>query len=159
MESKTHWKKLHNPDYLGAYSLEPGKDKIVKILYAETASVESERGKEVKMILRLEGEKPMIVNATNAKTITKALGSPMIEDWAGKHISLYATNVKAFGDIVEALRVRPIAPKLEKDTLTPERFEAMQKAIASGQFSVEAAKEKFALTPDQLAILEGGGNV
>ena len=25
---KTHWKKLNNPDFLGAYALEPGEDLI-----------------------------------------------------------------------------------------------------------------------------------
>ena len=29
--AKTHWKKLSNPDYLGAYALDPGKDLIVTI--------------------------------------------------------------------------------------------------------------------------------
>ena len=29
--SETHWKRLINPDYLGAYSLDPGKDKILTI--------------------------------------------------------------------------------------------------------------------------------
>ena len=26
---KTHWKKLENPDYLGAYALQPNQDLIV----------------------------------------------------------------------------------------------------------------------------------
>ena len=29
--AQTHWKKLQNPDYLGAYSLDPGKTLIVTI--------------------------------------------------------------------------------------------------------------------------------
>ena len=28
---KTHWKKLENPDYLGAYALQPNKDLVVQI--------------------------------------------------------------------------------------------------------------------------------
>lgn len=31
METKTHWKKLQNPDYLGAYSLLPKEEKILTI--------------------------------------------------------------------------------------------------------------------------------
>ena len=30
-QTKTHWKKLQNPDYLGAYALENGKDLIATI--------------------------------------------------------------------------------------------------------------------------------
>ena len=28
---KTHWKKLENPDYLGAYALQPGQDLTLQI--------------------------------------------------------------------------------------------------------------------------------
>ena len=31
MAELTHWKKFHNPDYLGSYSLDPGKDMILTI--------------------------------------------------------------------------------------------------------------------------------
>ena len=36
MASKTHWKKLTNPDYLGAYALEDGEDMIVTIKNVST---------------------------------------------------------------------------------------------------------------------------
>ena len=29
--AQTHWKKLINPDYIGAYALDPGKDLTVQI--------------------------------------------------------------------------------------------------------------------------------
>ena len=29
MTDKTHWKKLTNPDYLGAYAFQPGESKTV----------------------------------------------------------------------------------------------------------------------------------
>ena len=31
MADKTHWKKLENPDYLGAYALQPGQDLTLQI--------------------------------------------------------------------------------------------------------------------------------
>ena len=31
MNTKTHWKRLTNPDYLGAYALNPGEDLILTI--------------------------------------------------------------------------------------------------------------------------------
>lgn len=111
----THWRKLHNPDYLGAYSLEPGKDMVVTIVKTGNEMVVGADGKKEEcMVMHLAGQKPMIVNSTNAKTITKVLGSPYIEDWKGGRIQLYATKVKAFGEVVEALRVRDFAPKPEK---------------------------------------------
>lgn len=117
MSGKTHWKKLNNPDYIGAYALEPGEDMILEI-----ASVREERytgmdgKKEDGIIIRFaeRNVKPMICNATNAKSITKVVGSPYIEDWKGHKIQLYATMVSAFGNMVEALRVREFQPKLEE---------------------------------------------
>ena len=36
---KTHWKKTMNPNYLGAYALEPNQDLIVEITEVKTESV------------------------------------------------------------------------------------------------------------------------
>lgn len=115
--SKTHWKKLNNPDFLGAYALEPGEDLIATIDYAKEEQFVGTGGKkdEGLVIHFAEREiKPMICNATNAKMITKVTGSPYIEDWRGRKIQLYSSEVSAFGDTVEALRVRPFAPKQEE---------------------------------------------
>lgn len=54
----------------------------------------------------LEKEKPMILNATNLKMITKLSGSPYIEDWNGMKVKIGTEKVRAFGEVVEALRVR-----------------------------------------------------
>ena len=35
MTGKTHWKKLINPNYIGAYSLEEGEDLTVKIDFVQ----------------------------------------------------------------------------------------------------------------------------
>lgn len=113
--SKTHWKKLNNPDYLGAYAIEPGQDLVLTIKSAKEETYIGNAGKKEKgLIVQFENSKPMICNATNAKTISKVTGSPYVEDWTGHRIALFATEVSAFGDTVEALRVRPFAPKLQE---------------------------------------------
>lgn len=110
--SQTHWKKLHNPDYLGAYSLEPGKDMVLTIKTVKNETVCGPDGKkEEGMVMTFaENVKPMIVNSTNAKTIEKIYKTPYIEEWAGHKIQLFADKIKAFGDVVEALRIRPKIP-------------------------------------------------
>lgn len=112
-EAKTHYKKLFNPDYLGAYSLDPGQELVLTIASVATEKVKNADGREdVCMVAKFkENVKPMILNKTNAKTIAKVFQTPFIEDWAGKQIQVYAEKVKAFGDVVEALRVRPFYPK------------------------------------------------
>ncbi len=112
--SKTHYKKLQNPDYIGAYVLDPGKDMVLTIKsVANEMVIGSDGKKEECMVMRFAepGVKPMIVNTTNAKTISKIYKTPYIEEWAGKKIQLFSDNVKAFGEVVEALRIRPFVPK------------------------------------------------
>ena len=109
----THWKKLTNPDYLGAYALEPGQDLVVTIKSVANEVVTGADGKrETCSVMRfVENVKPMVLNATNSKTITKLLKTPYIEQWTGRKIQIYVeTGVKAFGDVVDALRIRPFLP-------------------------------------------------
>jgi hypothetical protein len=110
--SQTHWKKLQNPDYLGSYSLDPGKDLIltIKTVKVEQVTGPDNRKEDCTVMYFVENAKPMIVNATNAKTITKLYKTPYIEEWAGKKVQIYSTEVKAFGDVVEALRIRQKIP-------------------------------------------------
>lgn len=115
----THWKKLTNPDYLGAYALEPGQDLVVTIKSVANEVVTGTDGKkETCSVMRfVENVKPMVLNATNSKTITKLLKTPYIEQWAGRKIQIFVENgVKAFGDVVDALRIRPFLP-VEKELL------------------------------------------
>ena len=117
--AKTHWKKLQNPNYLGAYELQPGQELTLTISKVKEELVIGSDGKKENcsvMYFAEKGVKPMILNVTNSKTIAKLYGSPYVEDWAGKAIIIYSTEVKAFGEIVEALRIRDYLPKLEKYT-------------------------------------------
>lgn len=50
--------------------------------------------------------KALVLNKTNWKTISDVLGSDETDDWAGKQITLYATEVESFGETVLAVRVR-----------------------------------------------------
>lgn len=111
--AKTHYKKLMNPNYLGAYSIEDGKDLVLTIQTVRQESVTGADGKHEDCVVCYfaENVKPMILNSTNLKMITKLLGTPYIEDWAGHKIQIGIEKVRAFGDIVEALRVRKNLPK------------------------------------------------
>lgn len=109
----THWKKLTNPDYLGAYSIENGQDMILTISYVREEKVVGTDGKKDDCVVCHFQEKckPMILNSTNMKMIAKLYDTPYIEDWQGKKIQVGIEKVKAFGEIVEALRVRNFIPE------------------------------------------------
>lgn len=111
--AKTHFKKLMNPNYLGSYSLEDGKDAVFTIKNVRQESVMGADGKKEDCLVCYfaESELPMILNATNAKMIAKVLGTPYIEEWQGHKIQIGIEKVRAFGDVVEALRVRKTLPK------------------------------------------------
>lgn len=114
---KTHWKKLENPDYLGAYALQPNQDLIVQIKSVGQEEVynPSNNKKETCTVAHFTDPnvKPMILNVTNCKTISKLYDTPYIEDWSGKYIAVYIAKVKAFGETVEALRIRSKVPTVE----------------------------------------------
>ena len=106
----THWKKLTNPDYLGAYAFDPGEEKVGTIAYVREESVIGADGKKEDCTVAHFTEKdlkPLILNATNCKAITKLYKSPFIEDWAGKRIVMRVQQVKAFGEVVDAVRIKP----------------------------------------------------
>ena len=72
-ETLTHWKKLTNPNYLGAYSFSEGEEKILTIKEVKTELVKGEDGKDEQCTIAYfaENEKPMILNKTNCKIIQK----------------------------------------------------------------------------------------
>lgn len=114
-DKKTHWKRLTNPDYLGAYALNEGQELIATIQYVCEEKVIGTDGKKEDCTVAHFQErdlKPMILNATNCKTITKLYKTPYIEEWSGRKIQIFSDHVKAFGEVVEALRIRPFIPKV-----------------------------------------------
>ena len=108
----THWKCLKNNNYIGAYILEPGKDLIVTIKDIVKGEIVGEDGKkgEGTLVYFKELDKPMILNSTNAKAITCIYGTPYVEEWIGKQIQLYSMKIRAFGEDLDALRIRKWQP-------------------------------------------------
>ena len=93
----THWKKLTNPNYLGAYAFDQGEEKTVTIENVTEEPVTGSDGREADcMVLHFKepNVKPMILNRTNAKTIEKITGTPYIEEWEGQKIILLADHSK-----------------------------------------------------------------
>lgn len=158
---KTHWKRLINPLYLGAYSLTPGRDMTVRIDYVVREIVKGTDGKEEECtVARLVDEKPLILNRTNSKSIAKLYG-PYIEDWSGKDITLFATKTKVAKDVVECLRVRPAvaARQAAKQEISSVRFAAALQSVQNGTFAAAGVRDRFKLTKaqeEELQKLEAG---
>lgn len=147
--SKTHYKRFMNPDYLGAYSLPEGEDMTVVIEYVQSDEVAMAGGKkEVCMVARMIDQKPMILNATNSKTIAKLYG-PYVEDWQGKPITLFASTTRFGGETVECLRIRPQVAPRAKPPITEVRLAKAIEAIKAGTYDIGNVRKNFALTAEQ----------
>lgn len=147
----THWRQTQHPDYLGAWALQPGQEPVLTITTAGVEKVVGTDGKKEECLVIGYKEKigpgKMIVNATNSRSIEKIAGSPYIEMWTGTQIQVYVEKVKAFGCIVDALRIRSFKPKPAQPA--PNCSECSQPIQAAYGRSPEAlaayTKEKFSV--------------
>jgi hypothetical protein len=149
---KTHFKKLRNPSYIGSYELmindKESRELVVTIGKVSNETVTVLDKSEVCMVMQLVGQKPMILNATNAKAIAKMYGA-FVEDWAGKPITLYVAKIRAFGDTHDALRIRATKPansELPKLLTSHKQWDSIVLAVACGDRTIEQLKEKFTIS-------------
>lgn len=160
MENKTHYRSLRNPNYLGGWALMTGgepKNMVVEIDRANKELVQNGDKKEDAMVLHLKNQLPIIVNATNAKAISKALNSPFVEDWVGKKIELTVKKIKAFGDWHEALRVLDVAPtEPTKESLNPNhaKWNDAINALKLKKTTIEQIQKLYLLNDDHLKELQ-----
>jgi|WetSurMetagenome_2_1015567.scaffolds.fasta_scaffold94905_2 hypothetical protein len=162
METKTekiHWHKVFLSEYLGACDLEEGKDIKVVIKSVSVQEVKGSDGKKQERNVAVFTDpkiKPMILNATNCRIVKKFTGSPYINDWVKVPVQIYIkSDIKAFGDITEGLRIRETQPKMDKPNLTPS-LPAWQKAIEylKGTGTIEGIRAKYELTPENEELLK-----
>lgn len=133
MTEKTHYRKAFDSPYLSSadiveptmltvshVSLEKDRTKKTQDLFNTAHFVEKELRPGEKL-------KPMILNASNSKTMKALANSPFIDDWKGIKITVYVDHNVRFGrETVEGLRISPHAP--EKKSLTPEQTKAWESA-------------------------------
>lgn len=136
MTEKTHYRKAFDSPYLSSADIvEP------TLLTVSHVSLEKDRTKKTQDMFNTahfaekelrpgEKLKPMILNASNSKTMKALANSPFIDDWRGIKITVYVDHNIRFGrETVEGLRISPHAP--EKKSLTPEQTKAWDSAKAA----------------------------
>jgi hypothetical protein len=148
---KGHWKKQFNYEYLGSYSLDGKKEIVVTVSKLSQEKVTGQQGRKEDcfVVYFKEFDKGMILNRTNARAIEKVSGSGLVEDWVGVQVTLYVEKgVKAFGDVVDALRIRDKKPT--RQTMTKQIETSMLDAIKNGKATqVEQALIKYNMTDKQ----------
>lgn len=136
MNEKTHYRKAFDSPYLSSADIvEP------TVLTISHVTLEADRTKKTKDVFNTahfvekeirpgEKLKPMILNATNSKTMKALTNSPFIDDWKGIRITVYVDHNVRFGkETLEGLRISPHVP--ERKSLTPDMTKAWENAKAA----------------------------
>lgn len=161
-KDKTHWKKNFNYNYLGAYSLKPGQEATLTITEVNKELVVGANGQKDDCTIAyfkeaVNGEnKPMILNKTNCKVIEKIYGTPFIEEWKGKKVTIFVqNNIKAFGDLIDALRIKELMPTTVKHELTPksDKWKAAQEKVKTGEADFDSLNKHYIITDKNYKIL------
>ncbi len=111
--SETHWKKLVDTNFLGSWDITGGR-LVLKIDAVKREKIfnQNKNAEESCIVAYFADQryKPMILNKTNCKTLQKLTGSPYIESW-NVMVGIKVEKVKAFGELVEALRIEKTLPQ------------------------------------------------
>lgn len=112
-----HWKNFVDKNYLGSHNLEPGEQFLLTIakFEGEEEVTGTDGTKKPMMVLYFKENVPkLILNKTNADMISTLYGKHPV-DWIGKQIYIHAAQVKSFGKMQDALRVRDVKPIINID--------------------------------------------
>ena len=151
MSEKTHWKKVvSDPNFLGEADFDENEEKVATIsAVKDGVTVKTAEGQSKKAVVYFkENLKPMILNVARSKAITKVAGSPYFEDWVGVPVQLYIdNNIKAFGEIVSAVRVRPRKPVVKQAANCVDCGEPIQAAAGkSAEYMATYTKKQFGVS-------------
>ena len=90
-----------------------GKARKLKIAGYDTVTFDGAQ----KVVLQFDGaQKGLVLNVTNAETITQNLGSDEIDEWIGKYITIYPTTTMFSGKTVPCIRVKEEMPEVKAET-------------------------------------------
>lgn len=122
----TCWQSTRDVNFVGSYDLIVDvdsndkpiyRDRVVTIDYvnAKEEVLDAQTSKKVQKTVahfKEKDVKPMILNTTNKKGIESATGTIFLERWKGKQILLTVEQVKAFGKVQPALRIKPVPQRI-----------------------------------------------
>jgi hypothetical protein len=160
MAEKTHYRKAFDSPYLSSadivepivltvdhVSLEPDRTKKTKDVFNTAHFVEKE-------IRPGETLKPMILNATNSKTMKGLTDSPYINDWNNIQVTVYVEHGVKFGrETMDGLRIR--AGESKKKFLTPDNEKLWEgaKVAFKRDGNLKSVLERVSMTDEHQMLL------
>ncbi len=158
--SKTHYRRVFKSDHLGSADIEEmiedGKRLVFTINKVEQyLMVDGDKNSGISVAGRRisaniayfkEDIKPLVLNATNSKQVSKFACSKFVDEWSNIPIELYIDpSVKMKGDIVGGVRIRPFKPTAKvKPLFTVENFDAAKGKKAT----IESIEKHYTVTDE-----------
>jgi len=112
MSNKTHYRRVFKSDHLSSYDLEDFEEQkkplifTIKEVKQEWNTKIAGKTANANICYFKEDVKPLVLNATNSKIVSKLCNSPMVEDWKDVKIQLYILRNIRFGkDNVQGIRI------------------------------------------------------
>lgn len=149
MSGKERLGANRDSEYLGAEDIEPGTEPVLTIKNLYNGMITLARGKERHDVISFVEEtvpgsinqvRPLVVNATNRKTLRKIYKTVTADGLCGKKIQLYLEhNVRdpSTGDKVDGIRIRPKIPTGDAAAEPPKCEECGKTIKGMGQYSPE----------------------
>jgi len=132
-----------NPNYIGSYDLydlNVNETTVTIAGFREDNVVTNGQTEKCAVMTFKENYKPMIINPTNKKTLSRLFHTVMGEKMVGHKISIKIEKVKAFGKLFDALRIKETLPAQTEEKC--EKCEECGKDIKpiAGMNSAQVAK-------------------
>lgn len=112
--SEHHWRNEFTSNYFGSHLMLDGKDIVLTISKVQPEDLTTTDGSKKHSLVCywVEDQLPLVLNKTNARQIAKLLKENDYTKWSGHRIQLWVDHkVKAFGDIVDGIRIRGKLPE------------------------------------------------
>jgi hypothetical protein len=162
--NRTHFRKAYKSDHLGVPDLEELQEAdsnliftIKEVKYELGARVAGNKG-DFNICYFKESIKPLVLNATNSKVLSKLSKSSFIEDWVNLKIQLLIDrNVKFKGDIVDGVRISKNPPKVSKYKLVPGCDKWNDAIEGAKTMTLEQMRKHFDISEENYALLKKVG--
>lgn len=140
-----------NPNYLGSWDLDelPGQEVTLTISRIVDEKVVTNGQTELCTVAYWQepGWKPMILNITNKKTVCKLYKTKDTDKLIGKPVVIGIEEVKAFGAVHDALRIKKRIPKVDSGEKCADCGKIIQGAFGKGpEYIARHTKKKYGVS-------------
>lgn len=158
----THWKtKIIDINWIGTHVLPEGKDLVVEITsvkWDEQAKVMGQMKPSFVAHFAKNPyfDKPMLLNKTNLKRLSKITGTNEFESWVDLNITVVLCQEmdKAIGGGKDwALRIKAY----DKPILTEKssNFESIKAGLKDNKFTMDKIKQRYSISSEMEVLLNG----